>query len=153
MKGDYGVTENSPRNLKLPFLRGKIIVIDDDPDIVSLVISTIRKQFKDHPLEIYAADSGLAGLELIRREQPDLVILDIVMRDMDGIKVLEKIRTDPDKRLARTAIIMLTVKRDIETVIQAIHTGATDYLVKPFKAEELLSRIRKLFLDKRSPSG
>ncbi|MDP7422844.1 MAG: response regulator [bacterium] len=130
---------------------GKIVIVDDDPDILSLVMSTIRKFYKNHQVEILAADTGKAGLELIEREHPRLVLLDIQMPGMDGMEVLHHIRASRDKRVARVPVLMLTVKRDADTVIEAIQKGATDYLVKPVNREELMSRVKKILESDKLP--
>lgn len=137
---------NSLSELLDEFTR-KVLIIDDDPDIITLVSSIVKKMDgakKTVIFECLSATNGTEGLELFERDHPDLVILDIAMKDISGIQVLEKIKHQDDKKLSQIPVLMLTVKRDSETVIKSMRTGANGYLVKPFKKDDLIARIQKL---------
>ncbi len=129
-------------------VRGKIALIDDDFDIIKVVISIIEKKFDNRCLTIVAAPDGQSGIELVNRERPDLVLLDVNMPDKTGTNVLSALRASNDSRVANVHVIMLTARRDSGTVLQAIRLGANEYLAKPFKPAELVERLVKFFSEK-----
>ena len=92
-------------------------------------------------------DSGTSALERLRLDPPDLVLLDLLLPDLSGHKVLEDIRADPATRLL--PVIMLTGHATREEKIRAIREGVTDFLAKPFSPEELMPRVRSLVLLKQ----
>ena len=137
---------NSLKGLLDEFTR-KVLIIDDDPDmdiLISSIVKNMKCPKKTVILECLSATNGTDGLELFERENPDIIVLDILMEDMSGIQVLEKIRHHSNKKLSRIPVLILTVKKDSETVMNAMKTGANGYLVKPFKKDDLTARIQKL---------
>ncbi len=114
----------------------KILVIDDHYETVNLV-SVILKQ---HGYRLHMARSGIEGLQLAQQEDPDLILLDIMMPDMDGLEVCRRLRAQ--ERFAKTPIIMFTAKSMADEKWEGFQAGATDYLVKPTNTEELTTRVR-----------
>lgn len=114
----------------------KILLIDDEKDLVDLVKSNLESNGYD----VLIAFNGKQGLEKAMAEQPDLIILDIMMPVMDGFETLRKIRDDD--RIKNTPIIMLTVKSETESIFKAEELGSTDYITKPFSLEELINLIK-----------
>ena len=116
----------------------RILVVDDDRDVAGTIERTLRR--RDH--EVVVAHSGVEALELVQKQCPDLVVLDIMMPRMDGIEVCERIRTLPN--VASVPILFLTAKGKIEDKIEGFEAGADDYLTKPFDLRELELRVRAL---------
>jgi len=116
----------------------KILIIEDDKDIVELVRHYLEKEnfiLKD------AAD-GFSGLKKAKAENFDLVILDIMLPEMDGLEVCKELRADP--KTFSTPVIMLTAKGEETDKIVGLEIGADDYLTKPFSPRELVARIKAL---------
>jgi len=111
----------------------KILVVDDDPDFVNLTRTILHS--RDY--EVITAANGEKALAAMRKEKPDLVLLDIMMPDMDGWEVCRRLR-----ELSDVPIIFLTARSDIKDVVRGLEMGADDYIVKPFSPRELLARIR-----------
>jgi two-component system, OmpR family, KDP operon response regulator KdpE len=110
-----------------------ILVVDDEPQIRRVLRSTLSA----HGYVITEAKTGEEALESVRKERPDLVLLDVNMPGMGGIETCREIRRSSD-----APIIMLTVRNAERDKVQALDAGADDYVVKPFGIEELLARIR-----------
>jgi two-component system, OmpR family, KDP operon response regulator KdpE len=110
-----------------------ILVVDDEPQIRRVMRSTLSAQ----GYVITEAKSGEEGIETVRKERPDLVLLDMNMPGMGGIEACREIR-----RASDAPIIMLTVRKAERDKVAALDAGADDYVVKPFGFEELLARIR-----------
>lgn len=110
-----------------------ILVVDDEPQIRRVMRSTLSAQ----GYVITEAKSGEEGIEAVRKERPDLVLLDMNMPGMGGIEACREIRRTSD-----APIIMLTVRNAERDKVAALDAGADDYVVKPFGIEELLARIR-----------
>lgn len=111
----------------------RILVVEDEPAIVRAVETNLS----GHGFEVEAAPTGEAALESFARRQPDLVILDLGLPDMDGTQVIRTVRAE-----GATPIIVLSVRGSEREKVQALDLGADDYLTKPFGVEELLARIR-----------
>lgn len=111
----------------------KILVIDDEPDIVY----TIKEicEFAGH--EVVTANEGMTGIELFKKHQPNLIIVDYHMPKYDGLITVKKIRQIDDT----VAILVLTVDERHEVLDKFMEVGATDFSVKPVKAPDLISRI------------
>lgn len=117
-----------------------ILVIEDDPDLAELISEYLGM---NHYIVEHAptAQQGLDHLTTTSKPV-DLVILDLMLPDMDGMQVCQKIRQQKDSRLAQTPIIMLTAKGDTTDRVLGLEMGADDYISKPFEPRELLARIR-----------
>jgi DNA-binding response OmpR family regulator len=114
----------------------KVLIVDDDRDIVSIV-STILAGWG---WDISAAYSGAAALEAVTASKPDIILLDIMMPEMNGIEVLKRIRKiDSDAR-----IIMITAFGDVESYLDSMELGAYEYINKPFETDELLEMIDRV---------
>lgn len=111
----------------------KILVVDDE----SQIIRVMRHILSAHSYEIRTASDGEAGFELFNDFQPDLVITDLQMPNVDGLELCQKIR-----RVSQKPIIILSVKNDEKTIVEALDFGADDYVTKPFSSNELLARVR-----------
>lgn len=110
-----------------------ILVVDDEPQILR-ALKTILSSSR---FRVLTATSGEQALALAAAEQPDVIILDLTLPDMDGIRVCEQIR-----EWTRTPIIVLSVRDSESDKVAALDKGADDYLTKPFNIQELLARIR-----------
>ncbi|MGC9346504.1 MAG: response regulator transcription factor [Anaerolineae bacterium] len=110
-----------------------ILVVEDDPAMASLVSMGLR--YEDY--EVISASDGLEGLRLFETANPDLVILDWLLPDLDGIALCRMIRAQSD-----VPIIMITAREAVEDRVIGLETGADDYVVKPFHMDELVARVR-----------
>jgi DNA-binding NtrC family response regulator len=119
-----------------------IVVIDDDPMSVELV-STILASDK---IRIYGANDGSSGLEQVRQTKPQIVILDLMLPDITGMEMLDKI-LEIDSSID---VILLTGRYSTDSAVQAIHRGACDYLTKPFLRERLQQRVDMCLSDLRA---
>ncbi len=114
----------------------KILLAEDEPHIARLVVFKLEREGYE---VIWAKDGGEA-LESIKKNRPDLVLLDVMMPVMDGFDVLKKIKED--ERLWKIPVIMLTAKGQIKDVEKGFDLGSDDYIVKPFRPDELVARIK-----------
>jgi len=115
----------------------KILVIDDEDDFQHIVGQVLR----DKNYSVTYAGDGVEGLEKIETEIPNLILLDINLPRMSGIEVLKRIRGHESIIVKNLPVVMLTVRKKDEDQIKGLDNGADDYITKPFKPEELLSRI------------
>jgi two-component system alkaline phosphatase synthesis response regulator PhoP len=116
----------------------KLLLVDDEPDILEfLAYSLTREGFT-----IFKANNGKDGIEIARKQQPHLILLDVMMPEMDGIETCERIRTLPG--LDRTIIAFLTARGEDYSQIAGFEAGADDYITKPVKPKVLVSRIKAL---------
>jgi DNA-binding response OmpR family regulator len=110
-----------------------ILVVDDEARLVSLVESYLKQE----GFRVLTAHNGREALELARREQPDLIILDLMMPEMDGYEFMRQHRSR-----AATPIILLTARVDDDEKVVGLELGADDYITKPFRPRELVARVR-----------
>ena len=113
----------------------KVVVIDDSPEIIEVV--SLCFQLRWSGTTLVSANEGAKGLELIGAENPDVVILDIGLPDMDGFQVLREIRL-----FSQVPVIMLTVRGEDTDIARCLEMGADDYMVKPFSHIELIARVQ-----------
>jgi pilus assembly protein CpaE len=118
----------------------KILIVDDDLESVKLIGVMLER----HGYLIAAAQTGAQALARVQSENPDLVILDIMVPDMDGYEVCRQIRADP--ATADLPIIMFTAKTQLDDKVAGFKAGADDYLVKPVHPNELVSRVEAVLL-------
>ncbi|MBT9160710.1 MAG: Response regulator MprA [Dehalococcoidia bacterium] len=121
----------------------KILVIEDDPNVADIV----RHELIQSGFDVLVAETGYQGLEAAQFDNPDLVVLDLMLPDIDGIDVCRQLRASGD-----AAIIILTARGVVGERVRGLEAGADDYLSKPFAFEELLARIRAV-LRRRFPTG
>ena len=119
----------------------RILVVDDDPHILSF----LKRGLVYEGYTVDTASSGTEALAQARENEPELVILDIMMPGIDGIEVCKRFR-----QASAVPILMLTAKGTVDDKVVGLDSGADDYLVKPFAFDELLARIRAL-LRRRQP--
>ncbi len=115
-----------------------ILVIDDEPDLLELVSYNLKKE----GFKISTASTGEDGLEKIRKGSFDLLILDLMLPDIQGVEVCRKIRSNP--KTEALPIIMLTAKTDTADKVRGLDIGADDYMTKPFSPKELIARVHAL---------
>ncbi len=113
-----------------------ILAIDDDPSTLRI----IESQLSGHHYRVFTELSALKGLELSRTMNPDLILLDINMPEMDGFHVLDALRKD--EVTSHVPVIMVTAVSEKKFVMEAMRQGVMDYIVKPYEAEKLLSKIK-----------
>lgn len=110
-----------------------VLVVDDEPRLVRFV----KANLESVGYKVLSASDGQTALSIAEREQPDIIILDIVMPDLDGYEVCRRIREFSD-----VPIIMLTAKGEEADKVKGFTAGADDYVTKPFGAEELIARVK-----------
>lgn len=125
----------------------KILIVDDEQDLVKL----IRYHLEKDGYKVISANNGEDALLLARREEPELVILDLMLPGIDGLEVCKKLKMD--QKLARTAIIMLTAKGEEADVTIGLKLGADDYMTKPFSPKELVARVQAILRRTKSNSA
>ena len=111
----------------------KILVIDDEPQITRV----LRRSLLAHRYDVRTASDGESGLDLFRDFHPDLVVTDLSMPEISGIEVCREIR-----KISEIPIIVLSVRGEEKTKVEALDAGADDYITKPFGMNELLARVR-----------
>jgi two-component system KDP operon response regulator KdpE len=113
--------------------RRRILVVDDEPQITRVLRTSLSSQGYD----LRVANDGETALEIMKDWQPDLVITDLSMPNMDGLELCRRLRST-----SRIPIIVLSVRGEERTKVKALDSGADDYVMKPFGIEELLARVR-----------
>ena len=117
----------------------RVLVVDDEEDILELLKYNLKKEGYD----VKTSNSGIKGVEIARTFVPDLVILDIMMPQQDGVETCRQLREIPE--LANTYIIFLTARVEEYSEVAAFDVGADDYITKPIKPRALMSRVNALF--------
>ena len=116
----------------------KILTVDDSKTIRMIV----KKAFRPYDCEVIEGENGVEGLALASKEKPDLIVLDITMPVMNGAEMLAKMKEEPD--LKNIPVIMLTAEAGKDNVMKIVQMGVKDYMVKPFKGEQLIERVTKI---------
>jgi two-component system OmpR family response regulator len=114
----------------------RILVVDDEPRITDLVAMALRYE----GFEVATAGTGRAGLKLVDEFRPALIVLDVMLPDMDGFAVTERLAADRVK----VPVLFLTARDAVEDKVRGLTLGGDDYVTKPFSIEELVARIRAL---------
>lgn len=109
-----------------------ILLVEDDHDISRL----LTLELSDADFSVIHRDNGMSGLLAVREQDPELIVLDLGLPDLDGAEIARRVR-----KTSETPIIILTAADDVETKVAMLNAGADDYLAKPFHAEELIARI------------
>ncbi|GAA4719174.1 response regulator transcription factor [Isoptericola chiayiensis] len=112
----------------------RLVVVDDEPNIRELLSTSLRFA----GFEVHAAADGANALQLVRDTEPDLVVLDVMLPDMDGFTVTRRMRATGK----HTPVLFLTARDDTQDKIQGLTVGGDDYVTKPFSLEEVVARIR-----------
>jgi DNA-binding response OmpR family regulator len=115
----------------------KILIIDDEPDIVE----TVSYMLKSRDYAVITALYGLEGLEKVRTERPDLILLDIMMPDISGYDVCIKLKSDDSTK--NIPIIMVSAKSESEVMLKSMGLGAEAYILKPFRLSTLLDTMKE----------
>lgn len=114
----------------------KILIIEDDPGIQL----SLKDEFESEGFDVYGADNGLIGMEMIEQNPPDLIILDLMLPFLNGYQICKKLRQEGNN----VPILMLTVKDQEVDKVLGLELGADDYVTKPFSLRELLARVNAL---------
>ena len=120
----------------------RVVCIEDEPEMIDLVrLILSRKGF-----EVIGANGGVEGLEKVRHEEPDLVLLDLMMPDMDGWEVYQQMKADP--ALRDIPVVVVTAKAQSIDKVLGLHIAKVDdYITKPFGPQELLESVEKILAD------
>ena len=113
-------------------------MVDDEPDIIEIISYSLKNANYD----VYSASNGLEAIKLAKSIKPDLIILDVMMPEMDGIEACEIIRKD--QVVGKTLITFLSARGEDYSQISALNAGADDYITKPIKPKVLLSKVKSL---------
>lgn len=116
----------------------KILVVDDEPDVTDLLAYALKAK----GFAVETVNNPNAGIGLARTFMPDLVILDVMMPELNGIQICRMMRADPT--LKRVPVIFLTAKAEENDRIQGLESGADDYICKPFSTKELILRVQSI---------
>jgi two-component system, OmpR family, phosphate regulon response regulator PhoB len=119
-------------------LRSKILVVDDEEDIRDLICLHMERE----GMEVVAADNGLQVVPLAVQQEPDLIVLDLMLPGLDGLQVHRRLRADT--RCRHIPVIMLTAKAQTNDRIAGLESGVDDYLTKPFSPRELMLRVQAI---------
>ena len=127
----------------------KILVVEDEQDIAQLVQHYLQKE----GFRSVTAMSGVEALKKVKEEKPDLIVLDLMLPEMDGLDVCKRVRSAPDT--AMIPIIMLTAKAEESDTIVGLELGADDYVTKPFSPKALVARVKALLrrIDRTASTG
>lgn len=125
--------------------KNTVLVVDDEIDIVEFVSYNLKRE----GFEVLTAYNGRSAVEMAKSHHPDLILLDVMMPEMDGIEVCDQIRKMPE--ISNTLIAMLTARAEVYSQIAGFDAGADDYIIKPIKPKLLVSRIKALI--KRSSNS
>jgi DNA-binding response OmpR family regulator len=118
-------------------IRNKILVIDDEPEAVEL----LKKRLERVGYKVITATDGTDGFKKACEQNPDLILLDIIMPQVDGLEILRKLRAE--ESTCKTPVIMVTAKGRTDSIFEAERYRATDYIIKPFQWGQLLRFIKR----------
>jgi two-component system response regulator VicR len=123
----------------------RLVYIEDEPEMIDLVELILNRR----GFEVHGAHGGIEGLELVRRELPDLVLLDLMMPDMDGWDVYQQMKSDENTR--HIPVIVVTAKAQSIDKVLGLHIAKVeDYIAKPFSPQELLDSVEKVLANRNS---
>jgi DNA-binding response OmpR family regulator len=126
----------------------KILIIEDEPQYRFL----LQLNLEASGYQVVLAEDGLAGLEMVVREEPDLILLDIMLPNMNGYELCQQVR-----QFSTVPIIMITARAGQKNIVAGLNAGADDYITKPFSADEMMARIqatlRRREMDQKSEAG
>ena len=123
-------------------VKKKILIVDDEPNVCELLSETLSHA----GYEVHAAYGGYEGLEKAAAVKPDLILLDVMMPVLDGWKMLERLRKNPE--ISHIPVVMLTAKSETESVMRSQELKVMDYFIKPVDSEELI-RFTRRYIDLR----
>ncbi|MFI2490515.1 response regulator transcription factor [Promicromonospora kroppenstedtii] len=131
-----GASTGQPRLTRADGSPVRALVVDDEPNIAELLTSALRLEGMD----VTTALDGLSAIRAVRESVPDIVVLDIMLPDMDGLTVLRRLRQHGD----RIPVLFLTARDAVEDRVTGLTAGGDDYVTKPFSLEEVVARLRGL---------
>jgi two-component system alkaline phosphatase synthesis response regulator PhoP len=126
--------------------QAKILIVEDEEDVLELV----RYNLEKNGCRTDTALNGRKALEQIRSKQPDLILLDLMLPELDGLEVCRSVKRDP--KTANIPVVMLTAKGSEADIVAGLEMGADDYITKPFSPRVLMARVKAVLRRKESPS-
>jgi len=115
--------------------KGRILIVDDDP----LAVDILTRSLEREGYHCVGAGNGAAALKAVRRHAVDVILVDVMMADMDGLQLCERLRAD--EALRQIPVILLTARDDMETRMRGMALGVSEFLTKPVRRQELLARV------------
>lgn len=140
--------EGRPSGRSYPGRMARLVIVEDDPRQAALV--RLYAEADGH--DVTVVGDGRDALETVRRDRPDVLVLDWMLPRVDGLDVARILRADPDPALARLPILMLTARSSEDDLLLGLDLGADDYVTKPYSPRELMGRVRALARRSR-PAG
>ena len=116
--------------------KAKVLIVDDEP----FNVDVLQQELEELEYQVITASNGKEALEKIKSQQPDLILLDLMMPVMDGFTVLSEIKADDELRAI--PVIIVSAEHDSKSVVKGIKQGADDYITKPIDAEHLKSKLK-----------
>ena len=113
----------------------QILIVEDEANIVELI--SIRLERLGHHVD--SADNGIAAVDIARETKPDLILLDVMIPQLNGFEVLQRLKADPTT--AAIPVLMLTARGHQHDIVAGLEGGADDYIIKPFSFPELIARV------------
>ena len=118
-----------------------ILVVDDNEDIRNLLSLVLQKE----GYEVFLAPNGSEALEIIKNNRLDLILLDVMMPELSGLEVLSNIRGNKNNKISSTPVMMITAASTVSDIDAAIEIGASSYIIKPFRNENLIGKVSAIF--------
>ena len=122
----------------------RVLVVDDDPGI----LRTLRINLQARNYDVEIAGDGRTALQVVTDQEPDVVLLDLGLPDIDGVTVLRQVRS-----FSRVPIVVLSARHEADDIVEALDLGADDYVTKPFGIDELLARVRTAIRHAQKPTA
>ena len=123
-----------------------ILVVDDNEDIRSLLSLVLQKE----SYHVFLAANGNEAIEIVKNNKLDLILLDVMMPGLSGLEVLSSIRGNKDKKISEIPVMMITAKSTVSDIDEAVEIGATSYIIKPFRNENLIQKVTAIFEEVRA---
>jgi len=139
---DYGAEVNGEEVESEDMDRASVLIVEDEPGMRGYLAEVLRSDYR-----VIQARDGLEGLRLAQERDPDLIVLDLMLPELDGLEVCRRIRSEARPRTSR--IMLLTARADEQSKLTALENGANDFLTKPFSTVEVLTRLRNLLENAR----
>ncbi len=118
-----------------------ILVVDDHEDIRNLLSLVLQKE----GYEVFLAPNGSEALEIIKNNRLDLILLDVMMPELSGLEVLSNIRGNKDNKVSSIPVMMITAASTVSDIDAAVEIGASSYIIKPFRNENLIAMVSAIF--------
>ena len=118
-----------------------ILVVDDNEDIRNLLSLVLQKE----GYEVFLAPNGSEALEIVKNNRLDLVLLDVMMPELSGLEVLRSIRENKDNKICSIPVMMITAASTVSDIDAAVEIGASSYIIKPFRNENLIAKVSAIF--------